>query len=85
MMGLSLCLEYNTVVFPSAWKHNRGVFVCKTILDNKFSADTQVMTKISSSDSADKIIALQMKQQMKEVLEYRWNNQLLIIKKCISG
>jgi len=72
MMGLSLCLEYNIVVFPGARKHNRGVLVRKTILDNKFSADTQVMTKISSSDSADKIIAL----QMKEVLEYRCNNQL---------
>ena len=61
-MGLSLCFEYNIVVFPSAWKHNRSVLVRKTILDNKFSADTQVMTKISSGDAADKIITLQMKE-----------------------
>jgi len=36
--------------------------VRKTILDNKSSADTQVMTKIPSGDSADKIITLQMKE-----------------------
>ena len=63
-MGLSLCLEYNAVAFPGAWKHNCSVLVRKTILDNKFSADTKVVTKISSSDSADKIIALEMREAL---------------------
>lgn len=63
-MGLSLCLEDNIVVFPGARKYNRSVLVRKTILDNKFSADTQVMTKIPSSDAMDKITALQMKEML---------------------
>ena len=62
-MGLSLCLEYNVVAFPGARKHNCSVLVRKTVLDNKFSADTKVVTKISSSNSADKIIALEIEKR----------------------